>query len=115
MTIRPQQYSVSAGPQRIGGNVQAAKIATQVPPTYPPLAKLARQQGTVQLEATIAKDGTVADLQVISGPPLLIPAAMEAAKQWTYQPTYLNGNPVEVLTTININFALAGGSAPPPQ
>jgi protein TonB len=95
------------GPQRIGGNVQAANLINAVKPVYPPLAKMARQQGTVKFEATISKDGTIEDLKVVSGPPLLIPAAMEAVKQWKYKPTLLNGDPVEVLTTIDVNFSLS--------
>jgi len=94
------------GPQRIGGNVQASKIISQQKPVYPPLAKMARQQGTVKFEATISKEGTIEDLKTLSGPPLLVPAAIEAVKQWRYQPTLLNGDPVEVLTTIDVNFSL---------
>jgi protein TonB len=95
------------GPQRIGGDVQASKVLSQVKPVYPPLAKMARQQGTVKMEATISKEGTIEDLKVVSGPPLLIPAALEAVKQWRYKPTLLNGEPVEVLTTIDVNFSLS--------
>ncbi len=61
----------------------------------------------MKFEATIAKDGTIQDLKVVSGPPLLIPAAMEAVKQWRYKPTLLNDEPVEVLTTIDVNFTLS--------
>jgi protein TonB len=68
---------------------------------------MARQQGTVKFEATISKDGSIINLAVVSGPPLLIPAAMEAVKQWKYRPTLLNGEPVEVLTTIDVNFSLS--------
>jgi protein TonB len=85
----------------------ASRLISQAKPTYPPLAKMARQQGTVTFEATIAKDGTIENLVVVSGPPLLIPAALEAVKQWTYQPTLLNGAPVEVVTTIDVNFSLS--------
>ncbi len=95
------------GPQRIGGNVQAANLINAVKPVYPPLAKMARQQGTVKFEATISKEGTIEDLKLVSGPPLLVPAAMEAVKQWRYKPTLLNGDAVEVLTTIDVNFSLS--------
>jgi TonB family protein len=91
---------------RVGGNVQAAKLISQPKPIYPPAAKEARIQGVVQLLATIAKDGTVKDLQVILGEPLLVEAAMSAVQQWVYQPTLLNGNPVEVVTQIDVNFTL---------
>jgi protein TonB len=91
---------------RIGGNVQATKLISQPKPVYPVEAKQARIQGKVSLLAAIAKDGTVANLVVISGDPLLVPSALEAVKQWVYQPTLLNGNPVEVETQIDVNYTL---------
>ena len=91
----------------IGGNVQQAKLVSQARPVYPPLAKQARISGVVHLQAVIAKDGTVMDLKVISGHPLLIPAALEAVKTWVYQTTLLNGEPVEVVTQIDVNFTLS--------
>jgi periplasmic protein TonB len=98
-----------AAPQRIrvGGNVQAARIVRQPRPAYPPLAKQARIQGTVRFTAIIAANGSIQSLQVISGHPLLVPSAMEAVKQWVYQPTLLNGEPVEVVTQIDVNFTLS--------
>jgi protein TonB len=87
--------------------VQQANLLRQVRPTYPPLAKAARVQGTVKFEAVIAKDGTIQNLKVISGPPLLVNAALEAVRQWQYRPTLLNGEPVEVITTIDVNFTLS--------
>jgi TonB family protein len=95
-----------AGRITVGGNVQAAMIVTKVPPVYPDLAKRARVSGEVQLSAVIAKDGTVQQLNVVGGPPLLIQAALDAVKQWVYQPTIVGGSPVEVETTIDINFTL---------
>ena len=80
----------------------------KVKPTYPPLAIATRQQGTVYLHAIIAKDGTIQQLQVISGPPFLIKAATDAVLQWRYKPYKLNGEPVEVDTTITVNFKLGG-------
>jgi TonB family protein len=106
---------VPAGAQRIGSNVMAANLISAERPVYPPLAKMARQQGTVKFEATIGKDGKMENLSVVSGPPLLIPAALDAVKQWVYKPTLLNGAPVEVVTTIDVNFSLAGEPAPPAQ
>jgi protein TonB len=91
----------------IGGNVQQAKLVRQPKPIYPPLAKQARISGIVHLAAIISKDGTIQDLKVISGHPLLIPSALEAVKQWVYQPTLLNGEPVEVSTQIDVNFTLS--------
>jgi len=93
---------------RVGGNVQAAKMVRQIMPVYPPIAKTAHISGTVVLHAVIAKDGSVEDLQYVSGPPLLMKAAMDAVKQWRYQPTQLNGDPVEVDTTISVVFTLGG-------
>jgi TonB family protein len=93
---------------RVGGSAQQKKLIHQVPPVYPPLAKQARIQGTVRLTAIIGKDGTVQDVQLVSGHPLLVPAAMEAVRQWRYEPTLLNGEPVEVITQIDVNFTLSG-------
>ncbi len=90
----------------VGGQVEAAKIIFQPTPEYPALAKMARIQGTVRLEAVISRDGRVEDLKVLSGHPLLVKAAVEAVSRWRYQPTLLNGEPVEVLTTIDVNFRL---------
>jgi protein TonB len=91
---------------RVGGNVQSAKLVRQPKPVYPPLAKQARIQGTVRFQAIIGKDGTIQNLQLVSGHPLLVPSATEAVKQWVYQPTLLNGEPVEVVTQIDVNFTL---------
>jgi protein TonB len=93
---------------RIGGNVQQAKLISQPRPVYPPLARSARIQGTVRLQAIIAKDGTIIQLEVLSGHPLLIQAAQDAVRQWRYQPTLLNGEPVEVVTTVDVIFSLSG-------
>jgi protein TonB len=92
---------------RVGGNVQQAKLIRQPKPIYPPLAKQARISGVVKLNAIIGKDGTIQNLTVASGHPLLVPAAMEAVKQWVYAPTLLNGEPVEVVTQIDVNFTLS--------
>jgi periplasmic protein TonB len=93
---------------RVGGQVEAARLIYKPTPEYPPLAKMARIQGTVRLEAIISKDGTIQDLKVLSGHPLLVKAALDAVKQWRYQPTLLNGEPVEVVTEIDVNFTLSG-------
>ncbi len=94
---------------RVGGNVQQANLISNPKPVYPPLAKAARIQGTVVLEAVISKQGTIENLSVLQGHPLLIQAAIDAVKQWRYKPTLLNGEPVEVITTITVNFSLTGG------
>jgi len=92
---------------RVGGNVQAANLVRKVTPVYPPLAKQARIQGTVRFTAIIGKDGTIQNLQLVSGHPLLVAAAQDAVKQWVYKPTLLNGDPVEVVTQIDVNFTLS--------
>jgi periplasmic protein TonB len=87
--------------------VQTAKLIKQPKPVYPTLAKSARIQGVVKLHALISKEGIIENLTVISGHPLLVPAALEAVKQWVYQPTLLNGDPVGVDTEIDVNFTLS--------
>jgi TonB family protein len=107
-------YGFSSEPQppvpgriTIGGNVQQSKLVQQQRPVYPPLAKQARISGVVKLAVVLAKDGTVSDIKVISGHPLFIPSTLEAVKNWVYQPTLLNGQPVEVATQIDVNFSLS--------
>ena len=91
----------------IGGNVQQAKLIMQPKPVYPPLAKQARISGVVHLSAIIGKEGNVVNLAVISGHPLLIPSALESVRQWVYQKTLLNGEPLEVSTQIDVNYTLS--------
>jgi periplasmic protein TonB len=93
---------------RQGGAVTAASLINRVQPSYPPLARQTRISGTVRLHAIISKSGTVQQLEVISGHPLLVQAALDAVKQWKYRPTTLNGEPVEVDTTIDVIFSLNG-------
>jgi periplasmic protein TonB len=89
-------------------HIDPARLIFQPTPEYPPVAKMARIQGTVRLEAVIGTDGRVENLKVISGHPLLLKAAADAVSRWRYQPTLLNGEPVEVLTEIDVIFQLAG-------
>ena len=98
----PQRIRVSQG-------VTAGLLMRKVQPAYPPLARQARIQGPVVLQAEIGKDGSIQNLRLISGHPMLAPAAIEAIKQWKYKPYILNGEPVEVETTITFNFTLSGG------
>jgi TonB family protein len=108
--LAPNATSIPSGdgPRiRVGGNVQSMKLIRQPRPIYPPEAKEARIQGKVQLMAVIAKDGTMKQLEVIDGNPLLVPAALDAVKGWVYQATLLNGEPVEVQTQIDVNFTLS--------
>src|SRR5271170_6068247 len=95
-------------PLRVGGNVQQANLLRQVQPVYPPIAKTAHISGTVVLHAIISKDGTIEQLEYVSGPPLLMKSAMDAVHQWRYKPTQLNGEPVEVDTTVSVVFTLGG-------
>jgi len=81
-----------------------------VPPVYPPLARAARVAGVVTLEATLTAQGTVEEIKVISGHPLLIDAAIAAVKQWQYEPTLLNGTPVPVILTARVRFERAPAS-----
>jgi len=104
---KPEPKKEPSKPILVGGNVQAAKILNRVNPPYPPLAKQARIQGAVKLEGIIAKDGTIQQLKVISGHPLLVAAALDAVRQWRYRPTHLNGEPVEVIAPIHVNFILS--------
>jgi periplasmic protein TonB len=94
---------------RVSSGVQSGLLVRKVPPSYPPLARQARIQGTVILQAQISKNGDIENLQLISGHPMLAPAAIEAVKQWKYKPYLLNGEPVEVETQVQVNFTLAGG------
>jgi len=96
-----------AGPVHIGGDVESAKLIYSPHPAYPQIAISTRSQGTVRLEAIIAADGRIRNLRVLSGPPLLVRAALDAVQQWKYQPTLLNGAPVEVVTEIEVNFTLS--------
>ncbi len=94
------------GPIRVGGQVQSARLTSQAMPVFPPLARQARIQGSVRLEAIIGKEGSIENLEVVSGHPLLLQAALDAVRRWRYQPTLLNGVAVEVITTIDVNFTM---------
>src|ERR1700733_8907403 len=98
----PQRVRVSQG-------VSAGLLVRRVNPTYPPLARQARIQGQVILRAVISKDGSIEGLTLVSGHPMLAPAAIDAVKQWKYKPYLLNGEPVEVDTEVLVNFTLSGG------
>jgi serine/threonine-protein kinase len=97
----PQKVNISAG-------VAVGMLLEKTAPTYPPIAKAARVSGTVILQATISKTGTIENLRVVSGPPMLQQAALDAVKTWRYRPYLLFGEPVEVETTVNVIFTLGG-------
>jgi TonB family protein len=92
---------------RVGGNVQQANLVNKTVPAYPAEAKEARIQGTVTLDVEIAPDGKVRDISLVSGPPELVQSAIDAVKQWVYKPTLLNGQPVAVVTTVEVNYTLS--------
>jgi TonB family protein len=104
----PQTLGVPFTPNqvRVGGNVMSAKVLLAPPPNYPALAMRANVQGTVRMQVVIGQDGTVQNVQLVSGHPLLVQAAIEAVKAWTYKPTLLNGSPVSVVTTVDVPFTL---------
>ena len=105
---RPPESAAANAPIRVGGDVQSAKLINRTMPRYPPLARQARVQGRVLLEAIIGDDGTIQKLRAISGHPLLVPAALSAVKRWRYRPTLLNGQPVPVITQVEVRFTLSG-------
>jgi len=99
--VAPHRLQVSQG-------VTQGMLLHRVQPSYPALARQARIQGSVVLQAEIGRDGSIQNLHLISGHPMLAPSAVEAVKQWKYKPYILNQQPVEVETTITVNFSLAG-------
>jgi len=88
------------------GSVQQAQLISRIEPRYPPLAVQSRQEGTVLLHAIISVEGRITALELVSGPPLLVQSALDAVRHWRYRPTYLNGEPVEVETSITVIFRL---------
>jgi protein TonB len=104
--VKPAPPAPTA-PVRVSGGVQSAKLVFGPKPSYPHTALITRTQGIVRIQAVIGRDGSISNLQVISGHPLLIEAARQAVQQWRYQPTLLGGQPVEVITEIDVNFTLA--------
>ena len=98
--VVPQRVRISQG-------VTRGLLVHRVEPSYPPLARAARVQGDVVLTAVISVNGDIENLQLVSGHPMLVPAAISAVKQWRYKPYLLNGQPVEVETTITVIFSLS--------
>jgi protein TonB len=92
---------------RVGGQIRAPQKIHDVPPVYPAIAQRARVEGLVILDASIGTDGRVRDVRVLRSVPLLDRAAVEAVRQWRFSPTLLNGTPVEVATTITVQFRLS--------
>ena len=105
--VSMQRSSAHTGPIAVGGLVQATKLVHQASPVYPPSAQAAGIEGTVLLQAIVSKQGTLSHLTALNSvDPQLVQAAIDAVQQWTYQPTLLNGRPVQVVTTITVNFSL---------
>jgi TonB family protein len=104
----PEPNSSTPKPKsvRVGGNVAAANLIHQVTPVYPKDAKKHHIQGAVVLHAIIAQDGTMKNVEYVSGPPELTDSAIAAVKKWRYKPTLLRGEPIEVDTTISVIFKL---------
>jgi protein TonB len=98
----PQRVRVSQG-------VSTGLLIRKVSPVYPEAARAAHIQGGVVLSTIFDKEGKVSSVKPVSGPPELVPAAMDAVRQWRYKPYLLYGNPVEIETTVLINFTLSGG------
>jgi TonB family protein len=96
-----QKVSISAG-------IATGLLMQKTPPVYPPIAKTARVQGTVVIQATISKNGSIESPHVVSGPVMLRQSALDAVKTWRFRPYMLSGEPVDVETTVNVNFALGG-------
>jgi len=118
-TIEAQLYEAlpkaeEGRPQRVSAGVLAGNLISKVDPVYPDIAKKAHVQGPVVLRAVIAKDGTVKNLTLISGAPMLVVSAVEAVEQWKYKPYLLNGEPTEVETTITVNYALSDSAKAAP-
>jgi TonB family protein len=106
LAVATPSVAGDVGRVRMGGNVASAKLVKRVQPAYPIAARQAGIQGIVRLHAIIGKEGSVMQLEVMSGHPLLVEAALDAVRQWIYQPTLLEGKPVEVDTTIDVIFQL---------
>lgn len=104
---KPTITSTHSDPIHVSKGVQMAKLVKQVIPVYPPMAKTARISGVVHLVGIIGKDGSIRNLQLISGHPLLAKAALDAVAQWIYKPTLLSGEPVEVICPIDVDFKLS--------
>ena len=105
--VRPlARATPTPAPVRVNSGVQEAKLIHRVMPVYPKLAIPLRVSGAVHLAAIIGADGRIRELQVLSGHPLLVRAAVDAVREWVYQPTMLSGSPVEVLTDITVTFSL---------
>lgn len=99
--------TASAKRVRVSGATAQAQLVSQTPPFYPQMAKMAKVQGPVVLQVVVSKEGRVENLRVLSGHPMLVQSALDAVKTWRYKPYLLNGEPVEIETTVTVDFKLA--------
>ncbi len=99
--------ALPSNPIPVSSEIQSAKLLRKVVPIYPRMAVVARVSGTVRLLATVGEDGRVRQVDLLSGPALLVRAAIDAVREWVYRPTLLNGKPVEVIAPIDVNFTLS--------
>ncbi len=104
--VAPVVRQAPQGPAHVSSGVMQGQLIYKVTPLYPPIAVAARVEGTIVMQATISKIGTIENLRVVGGPPMLQQAAIDAVRQWRYRPYVLDGQPVEVETTVNVVFAL---------
>ena len=104
--VHPDVRQAAGGTQRVSSGVMAGMLIRKVVPVYPAVGRAVRVSGRVEMQATISRTGTIENLRVVSGPAMLQQAAMDAVKQWRYRPYLLNGEPVEVETTIDVDFNL---------
>ena len=104
--VPPPPSVKRSGPLRVGGHLRQPKAIVIVQPEYPPLARQTNTQGQVRIDAVLDERGNVIEMKVVSGPPLLYQAAIDALKKWKYEPTYLNDRPIAVQMIVTINFQL---------
>lgn len=102
----PDVRQATPSTQHVSSGVMLGMLIDKVVPIYPAIARATRASGTVVLQATISRTGTIENLRVMSGPPMLRQAALDAVKQWRYRPYMLNGQPVEVETAVEVDFTL---------
>ena len=107
--VVPRVVAKPTGPVRVSSGTVAGMAISKPDPIYPAIAKAAHIQGAVILHAIISKQGTIEQLSIVSGPPMLANAARDAVQRWRYRPYLLNGEPVEVETSITVNFTFGGG------
>jgi protein TonB len=102
----PPKAIAQHGPYRVGGEVRPPQLVREIQPNYPPLARQTQTQGDVVINCIIDSQGNVTQMKLVSGPPLLVQAAMQAVGEWKYRPTLLNGTPVAVEMHVTVHFSL---------